>query len=207
VSGNPPASLAGWVQLRLERFYGIEEQPPVEHFARTCGDGGREHVLLREQPDGVELLVALPAAGLGPASAAVSLDVMCQIVEGVSHFLYLAERIRTEMPTTHLELELQAEVDKFVVLGWGALATRDFERARSIHRRLYEGVRFLHAPGSEEGDRYRMANDLAARFCARLGARVAASGGARAYAARALCALRAFYRGGQTDKISLATAA
>lgn len=192
-------SLAHRIQRRLERLYAIEDQPPVEHFARAASAEEREEMLVREGSDGVELQVSLPPEAFSSATLALSLDVTCQIVEGVSHFVFLAERIRAELPTTQLELELQAEVDKFVILGWSALSTRDHRQTARLHARLYENVRFLHDEGSERGDRYRLANALAARFCARLGLRKSLSA--------SLSTLRAFYRSGQTDKIWLATAA
>ncbi|MCH7929016.1 MAG: ATP-binding protein [Proteobacteria bacterium] len=39
---------------------------------------------------------------------------MMHSVEGVSHFVLVAERARRELPVTQLELELQAEIDKFL---------------------------------------------------------------------------------------------
>jgi hypothetical protein len=58
-------------------------------------------------------------------------------------------------------------------------------------------VRYLHAAGTELGDRYRTANDLAARFMRRLmsfGTETTHS------------TLRRFYRAGQADKIRLVAA-
>jgi hypothetical protein len=76
----------------------------------------------------------------------------------------------------------------------------DSEQARTLHARLYERVRYLHPPGSEDGDRYRLANDLAARFVARLLERSDAAAGV-------VRTLRRFYRSGQAEKIHLARAA
>jgi hypothetical protein len=114
----------------------------------------------------------------------------------VSHFVYVANRARQELPSTQLELELQAEVDKFVLL---VLEQLPYDRgeALEVHEQLYERVRFLHAAGTEQGDRYRVANGLAARFVRRL----LGSGGSAAHAA-----LRRFYRAGQAEKIWLVAA-
>jgi hypothetical protein len=73
----------------------------------------------------------------------------------------------------------------------------DRGEAFEVHSRLYERVRFLHAAGTELGDRYRTANDLAARFVRRL-----ISGGPRSTHAT----LRRFYRAGQAEKIRLVAA-
>ncbi|HEX7454326.1 MAG TPA: hypothetical protein VF294_18670, partial [Polyangiaceae bacterium] len=117
-----------------------------------------------------------------------------QVAEGVSHFIYLAERARVSLPVTKLELELQAEVDKFVLsLGFST------DRAERLVQRLFDGPRFLDAEDTEDGARYRLAHHLAARFVS------------RAFVAndrtRARERLRSFYRAGQAEKIHLASAA
>lgn len=187
------------VQRRLTHFYGLDEAPDVTPFVRATAEGEREVVHVRETDDGLELAVFLPAV---PGRAAPSLDALCQIVEGVSHFLHLAHRARRELPTTQLELELQAEVDKYVVLA-AAPASPGVAETRDVFARLFERVAFLHPPGTEEGERYRFANELAARLALRV---ERARGDARRLAeARSL--LRRFYHAGQREKIELARAA
>jgi hypothetical protein len=181
------------VQRQLERFYALESAPDVVDFVRTGEPAGRETLVLRQAEDALEIRLLLP-----PLDDLGSLDRFLQLVEGVSHFVYVAERARTNLPATRLELELQAEVDKFVVLARGGRI--DSEQARTLHARLYERVRYLHPPGSEDGDRYRLANDLAARFVARLLERSDAAAGV-------VRTLRRFYRSGQAEKIHLARAA
>ena len=194
-------TLAQAVQERLARFYHLDDVPPVEAFAVRAGPGGREEVLVREVDDAVEIAVVLPDEAFGPANAPVPVDGMCQVVEGVSHFVYLVERIRTGLPATQLELELQAEVDKFVVLGLPAIEEED--RGRAMHARLYERVSFIHPKGTEAGERYRLANELAARLCARIGPHHPRT----PTFARARAILRRFHRLGQSEKIRLASAA
>ncbi len=43
-------------------------------------------------------------------------QVFCHAIEGVSHFLYLVWRAGFDRTLTQLELELQAEIDKFIGL-------------------------------------------------------------------------------------------
>jgi hypothetical protein len=132
-----------------------------------------------------------------PEGALEANDAWAQIVEGVSHFLVLSERARRELSTTQLELELQAEIDKFVL--FAAFVEPSASALVQLHRRLYEDVRFLHDANSEEGHRYRLANRWAARFIYRL----LREGPPRQWQQR----LRAFYRAGPTEKISLLNAA
>jgi len=96
----------------------------------------------------------------------LSLDDRCQIIEGASHFLVVCERARSERPTTHLELELQAEVDKWLVLSQGGRLDPDDDAALRVA--LFDDGEFLHDAGSEHGERYRLANNLAARFVRKL---------------------------------------
>jgi hypothetical protein len=180
------------IQRRLERYYELERTPDVSRFAKAAGDGERETLFVRESDATVELALVVPTE----TPSAGANDIWLQLLEGVSHFVYVVERVRTGLPTTQLELELQAEVDKFVLLGLEP--GFDLERARVLHTRLFEGGRFLDPVGTEAGERYRLANDLAARLASRLLGRDRSE-------ARTL--LRRFYRAGQTDKIALARAA
>ncbi|WP_394845621.1 hypothetical protein LZC95_52400 [Pendulispora brunnea] len=186
-------ALARTVQRALERLYQIEDAPDVHAFVQPVCEGERESLRIRQGEDGVlEMALHLP-------SLTSSLDALCQLIEGVSHFVYVAERARVNRGATQLELELQAEVDKYVVL---LASTPSVARSESLRERLYEQVRFQHAPGSEPGDRYRVANATAAKFARRLEREFIAP--------RRLLPmrdeLRRFFRMGQADKLRYATA-
>jgi len=182
------------IQSELERFYGLERAPNVTRFVRDGDQGSREVVLLRESAGELQIALVLPPeSNQIPAGGALS-DVWLQVAEGVSHFVYLVERARISLPVTKLELELQAEVDKYV-LSLGFSANDD----RGLLERLFDSPRFLDPENSEAGERYRLAHHLAARFVSR--AVVANDRG------RARERLRAFYRAGQADKIRIASAA
>jgi hypothetical protein len=163
----------------------------VRGFVRESAEAGeRESLLLRESEGELEMALVVPT------TAESADDGWLQLAEGVSHFVYVANRARQELPSTQLELELQAEVDKFLLL----VLERGFpDRAEAIelHSRLFERVRFVHAAGTELGDRYRIANDLAARFVRRS---VLRHGGVDHVT------LRRFYRAGQAEKLRLVAA-
>lgn len=150
----------------------------------------RESLLLRESDGALEMALVVPSG------AANDHDGWLQLAEGVSHFVYVANRARQELPSTQLELELQAEVDKFVLL---VLEQAPYDRGEAfeVHARLFERVSYLHDAGTELGDRYRTANDLAARFVRRLMTRSDDTTHAD---------LRRFYRAGQAEKIRLVAA-
>jgi hypothetical protein len=194
-------SLPARIQRRLGALYGIDA-PSVDGFVRAASEG-REVLEVRKRRGSIELALHLPKESLAP-DGALSIDVLCQVAEGVSHFLYLAERSRRELPATHLELELQAEVDKFLLLA-GVLADKPVEGARldAVFSRLFDRIAFLHPAGTESGDRYRLANTLAARFARRVTRDLRKEG----VSPRLRVALRRFFEAGQREKIELAAAA
>ncbi len=202
--GTEATSLPARIQARLCRYYGIEDAPEVDPFIEVS-DEAREALLIHDHGGEIAIALRLPAAAL-EAGARPSFDLLCQIIEGVSHFLYVVERARRELPATELELELQAEVDKYLLLAHGpGEAPRRFEPARAslLRARLFDRITYLHPPGTERGDRYRMANDLAARFSGRLERRFARHGRFDQMRSE----LRRFYGASQTEKIGLAQAA
>jgi hypothetical protein len=191
-------AIACRVQKALELVYRIDRTADVDDFLEYAAAGQREALIVLEDDAGdVHMSVQLPRL-----EDEAEFDTLCQIIEGVSHFVYVVERVRAKRNATQLELELQAEVDKWVVL---AASLRRFDAARSaeLRSRLYERVAFLHDAASELGERYRVANDAANRFIRRL---------ERDYVGNARFAemhaeLRRFFSVGQEEKLRLGRAA
>ena len=188
-------ALANRIQGGLERLYRLDRAADVDAFVTLAEDGERETLFVRQAEDGVlEMRLRLPALeGEG------NLDPICQIIEGVSHFVYLADRAARKREATQLELELQAEVDKYVVLA-ASLDGFDEVVSRKLRTQLYDEVTFAHEADTELGERYRVANDYARRFTARL---------ERDYVSRARygelhAELRRFFHCGQGEKLRAA---
>jgi hypothetical protein len=197
-------ALAGAVQRALERLYQLDRGADVGAFVTSANGDEREVLLVREADGAMEIALRLPALARKEFDGAIDadLDPLCQLIEGVSHFVYLADRARHGRAATQLELELQAEVDKYVVLA-ASLGAIDPASSARLRTRLYEHVSFVHDPESPLGERYRIANDLAARFVRRLEREYL---GTRRY--RELHhVLRLFYRMGQEEKIRTGRAA
>ena len=88
------------------------------------------------------------------------------VIEGVSHFIYAIRCARAERPVSQLELELQAEVDKYVTC---LLATEPgAEVSAALRRRLFGDAAYEPDLDHDERDRYRAANDNAQRYAAYL---------------------------------------
>ncbi len=190
------------MQLRLVRYYGLEQQPAIEAFVASDARVSRECVLLRERDGQLEVSVYLPPDALTPQGPA-DVDTLCQLMEGVSHFVLLAERARRELPTTQLELELQAEVDKFLLLSEVDRGGRALHEVSWLRERLFARVRFLFAHAAEEGKRYRLANRVAGQLAEHLQRRYLKA--ERLGELKAL--LRRFYCVSPSDKLSWAQAA
>lgn len=126
----------------------------------------------------------------------------CTAVEGVSHFVYLAYNASHERPVSQLELELQAEVDKYVVV-W-TLSERQGRAVGedALAHWLFDRCRFDPALGAGEHRRYRRANRLARAFCKRV-RDLPANAGRRNLVMREL---RRFYRKRHLDKVDSALA-
>ena len=110
-------------------------------------------------PDVIGTLVAAPDGALGP---------FCQLAEGVSHFLYLSRSAELSRPVSLLELETQAEVDKFALLLLRAWSGGRGRWAALLHQSLFEGTQLRTGLSSLERRRYGEANRLARAFCSRL---------------------------------------
>jgi hypothetical protein len=112
-------------------------------------------------------------------------------LEGVSHFLYLAWNAGHDRPVSLLELEMQAEVDKYVASYW--LMRRQHPRhfPAELRRLLFERSRIDPRLAAERRRLYGEASHYAARFCGRLERRLASvAHGER----EVLAELRRFYR-------------
>lgn len=171
------------LQEHLEAIYGIRAEYRAKDFlvdeesARKLGGScrSREELLVAEGADGLELALYLEPALLERVTAAGPHGAMtahigdfCEVAEGVSHFLYLTHTAKQERTVSLLELEAQAEVDKFAVctlLEWGLNVGR---WAGSLVGRLFEQVQLRHHLSEPERWRYREANRLAKSYCERL---------------------------------------
>jgi hypothetical protein len=112
-------------------------------------------------------------------------------LEGVSHFLYLAWNAGHDKPVSLLELEMQAEVDKYVASYW--LMRRQFPDRfpAELVRLLFERTRIDPRLAAGREDLYREASRYAEKFCRRLAQSLRGAGRSEA---KVLAELRRFYR-------------
>jgi hypothetical protein len=204
------------LQKHLSDIYQVEPGYDVSDFlvtdptlAKLLGgdaliENTDESVLLAEDEEGVALSVYLDSQMLcrldrdKPLQAlkASSLNDLWTVLEGVSHFNYLVWSAGRNKSVTLLELEMQAEIDKFISTWLMAQDQDASEFAHRLHGWLFGRVRFKPELNEDQHHRYKTANDYAARFCHGLMRRL------RDNCAQTMRELRRFYRLTQTDKIS-----
>jgi hypothetical protein len=89
-------------------------------------------------------------------------------LEGISHFLYFTWNAGYERRVSLLEMELQGEVDKYVLAAFLFHSQRQGEVPARLHQHLFQNVVYDTRLTAAELQRYRSANDFAARFCCHL---------------------------------------
>ena len=201
------------LQSLLARLYDVELPYDVYDFLVTdrrevtCAQPQNdrrvldEALLLAETPDGAgvalyldpDVLERLEAANPHHALTEDNLADYCTALEGVSHFVYSTWRLDRDSPVSLLELETQAEVDKYAVTVFllaRQLGTQSFPA--QVHARLFDRVSFDSRLEPDQYERYRTAHALAANYCRRLERRFVNRGVARIEAM--VRELRGFYR-------------
>ena len=154
----------------------VTDRAALPHAAR--GGTAEEELLVAQSPDGGELALSLyldpallerlaradPLEHLHGGNVADCLTAL----EGVSHFLYLAWNAGHDKPVSVLELEMQAEVDKFIASH--LLLRRQSPQHFPLELRhvLFERSRPDPRLDEARAALYRDASRYAERFCRRL---------------------------------------
>jgi hypothetical protein len=158
----------------LRRLYAGADGGHVVSSAR--GEGAK--TLVRETGDGVAACIYFPDAMIRqlesfPPQRGVgheNVDAFSTFVEEIDHLLVIAERTRGARPVSRFELELHANVSKYLVVArfLAGSAPRLAESRRVwLRRRLFDGVDY-DEPDPQARTRYRDAARWAARLLDRL---------------------------------------
>jgi hypothetical protein len=170
----------GQLQQLLQSLHGISAQPVggflIDNAARerlAPHASPDEALLVLESGDTLHVALFLDEAVLaqlssGPAApwSRARLSGFCAAAEGVSHFLYLAQRAEQGGQVSQLELEAQAELDKYLTVLLQLWATGRRAASPALRRQLFEPCALRDGLSPLERDRYRLASALAAA-CAR----------------------------------------
>ncbi len=178
------------LQRQLERIYEIEIPHSVDDFLFTDLEVLKnlqghdefdesvveERLLVVQDGDNVDVALYMDSEVVNrltqddPGSCLHdgNLADYCTAMEGVSHFLYLIWNAGYERGVSRMELEMQAEIDKYVSTAvlFGQQASGRVPS--SLHRWLFENPEFDSSLDRVSMERYRDANYYASKYCARL---------------------------------------
>jgi hypothetical protein len=206
--------LLGKLETMLHDLYALEVGYAVSDFlitdealARSLDANGRDvdEKLLIAESDGEadvalyleqELLDRLACHDPFAQLDAANLADFWAALEGVSHFTYYAWNAARDKPVSLFELELQAEVDKFVTTGI-LLREQTGHEPSGLHGWLFDSPTLISGLATAERERYRRANRYAAKYCQRLSPPLSSAGDVATQRE-----LRHFYRLSQTSKLA-----
>ncbi len=175
-----------YFQEQLQGIYEIDVQHRAHDFlltdelianqlsgaANTCS--AKERLLIAECDDGLDISLYISAEVMQLLDDVHPTDLLrtgqyaefCLVLEGVSHFLYLLWNARHDRQVTLFEMELQAEIDKFVMLNSLNQHHHDIGLAPGhIGAWLFESHGYDDWLNVDEMQRYMRANFLAGKFC------------------------------------------
>ncbi|MFT5445148.1 MAG: hypothetical protein ACI9DC_000308 [Gammaproteobacteria bacterium] len=172
------------LQRELEGIYEIHVPLAVQDFLITDRDAisrlavappgdTREALYLVEDEEGAALSLFIDESVLNHLAEDDPRDALhegnladfCIALEGVSHFTYLAWRASHDHSVSELELEVQAEVDKFVTSAMLFGRQSSGQIPKDLNERLFRGASYLPGLARDRRVRYERANDYAGRFC------------------------------------------
>jgi hypothetical protein len=170
----------------------VVDRKPREQLLVHEGDGEMAVALFIDPAVLANLVANDPSRRLGDHN----LGDFLLAVEGVSHFIYAIWCARADRRVSQLELELQAEIDKYVTC---LLVTDPEPRVSStLRHRLFVEPAYEPDLDHDEHARYRAANDNAHRYAAWLEETFVES----RRIPEMLAELRRFYRLGLAGKLA-----
>ncbi len=202
------------LQSAIQKIYLLDELEPVDRFMidssllhqlLPSAPINRDEQLLICQDQADECFVGLyldprlvlagRATDLSQQLSQLSLDDLSALIEGISHFVYCQWAALQQRQTSLLELEIQAEIDKFIA---NYFLRQGHHEPVDLLSRLYDAYSFIDGLSRAETERYRTAHQLGKRFSYHLATTYLQVGEFPAL----LNLLRRFYRLDQADKIS-----
>lgn len=203
------------LQQRLQSVYEIDTGHAVADFLVSdealknhLNNGSnhlRESVFVSENEEHLDITVYLhadvvahlhdenPEQGLHSGN----IEDFCLATEGISHFLKLVWHGTYDRSVSLLDLELQAEIDKFVLIYLYIADQVGNINTADIRQLLFDSVDYHPQLNEQERERYQRANHYAGKYCQSLERTFVQ----RDDACHMLKELRRFYRLPLADKV------
>lgn len=200
------------LQDQLQDIYELDIEQRVSDYLITCPiqagmldegesiSGQKEKLLLRQSEDELSLSLFLDddvVQSVQDRHPLQNMQNFCFALEGVSHFLYLLWNASYDRRITLLELELQAEIDKFVMMVL-AMDNEEINLDPGYFRKLlFENTSLHEELDDTRKERYLEASRLAEKYCWKLESNYLGSRSRQQF----LSELRQFYRLSQGEKL------
>jgi len=173
------------MQQRLERIYEVHAGLNVHDFLVTDGEfaeymdeqhglrGSAEKLMVRQAENNLDVSLYIkqdvidrldqddPMINLHEGN----INAYLIALEGVSHLIYLAWNARYEREISLFELELQAEVDKYIFTMILLANQKDYDLPEGLLNRLFLQHTYASDMDIEEQNRYERANYYAYHYC------------------------------------------
>jgi len=173
------------MQRRLERIYEVQTGLSVDDFLVTDGEFVRhmdeqhglreapEKLLVRQAEDDLDVSLYInqdiielleqdnPMHDLNEENVSAYLIAL----EGVSHFIYLAWNASYDREVSLFELELQAEVDKYIFTMILLANQDDYNLPTGLMNQLFLQHTYASDLDNQEQERYERANYYAYQYC------------------------------------------
>lgn len=176
------------LQRRLQHIYEVDVPHNIDDFLISDATVARdlsgtsswldteEQLLVHQDGEDLSISLYIDASVLQRLDAddpiehlhAGNLSDFCIVLEGVSHFLYLVWNAGFERPVSLLELELQAEVDKYVVSSFLFSLQADGQVPPGLAQWLFSNPAYDERLDRPSRRRYEDANYYAERFCSQI---------------------------------------
>lgn len=162
-------------QQWLQQLYCLPALAPVDDFLieGRAVNGPTETLLLREVADTLQLglyldpevVARIEARGGVGNFPEQSLQDFWIVLEGVSHFVCLGWHAERDREISALDLEIQAEIDKYVTAWELARQCGLGDIAERLHEQLFSCWRLDEGVEAAVAERYVRASETAARYC------------------------------------------
>jgi|GEM_PF-5468880 len=184
------------IQKKIQSLYRVESIPCIMEYLiskeklQNLNLMIRPQVVLKRDPSGISLGVYLgDPKQIKHLKQTSDLNLYTMIVEEVSHFIYLFWNMQHERRLSLLDLEVQGEIDKFL------LVADQLGYSNALIEKIFNKYLLRKGMPKEEKVRYRRANQLGKILIKEMASR-------KYQRKKMLDFLRIFYRKGSTYRIN-----
>lgn len=151
----------------------ITDKILADHLTKASSIKNNERLLISEYQNGLDLSLYISAEIYQYLEGSHPINLIhqgrhsefCLMLEGVSHFLYVVWNAKHHRQITLLEMELQAEIDKFILMQSLIDHEQESDSINNLRNWLFEKNNYEKNLSSYELERYEQANFYAAKYC------------------------------------------